>query len=195
MCAGRAVAATTPLPTNPTAVGAYARVLHHINPQMPRWQSHDLATHLLINAHRWKLDASMLTAIVTVESAWHTQAESWAGAVGLGQLMPGTARTLHVNPRDPYQNLQGAARYLHRLLNRFADQPNRYALAFAAYNAGPKAVERFGGIPPFGETQNYVVKVMAAWQRISHAIVLPPAAADAQAASLPKSSDLLYWTR
>jgi len=179
---------------NPLAVRTYAGVLRRINPHLRAWQSHDLAAHLLINANRWKLDVNMLTAIVTVESAWRTHAHSWAGALGLGQLMPSTAKTLHVNPRDPYQNLQGAARYLHRLLNVFSDRPDRYALTFAAYNAGPKAVEQFGGIPPYGETEHYVVKVMAAWERISRVIHIPAAAAITRAGS-ESSPDLTYWTR
>ena len=178
---GIAVCSVTPLrasaaqaqASNPLAVRAYARVLHKINPQMPGWQSQDFAKHLLINANRWKLDANILVALVTVESAWHTHAVSHVGALGLGQLMPGTAALLRVDPHDPYQNLQGAARYLCGLLARFHNDPRRYALAFAAYNAGPKAVERYGGIPPFAETQRYVVKVMTTWERISAVVRIP----------------------
>jgi soluble lytic murein transglycosylase-like protein len=94
----------------------------------------------------------MLVAIVTVESRWHTHALSRAGAIGLGQLMPGTAATLGVNPHNAGQNLSGAARYLSGLMQRFGTK--HYDLVFAAYNAGPKAVVAYGGIPPNGETQN-----------------------------------------
>ena len=171
-----ALAANNPAanPSNPKAIRAYAGVLRTFNPQLPDWQSRSLAKHLLINAVRWKLDANLLVALVSVESSWHTHAQSWAGALGLGQLMPGTAAKLHVNPRDPYQNLQGAARYLSGLLERFHHKRNHYALAFAAYNAGPKAVEEYGGIPPYAETQGYVVKVMRAWHHVSAAIHLRP---------------------
>lgn len=180
---------------SPVAIRMYASVLRKINPQMPVWQSQDLAKHLLVNAYRWKIDANMLVALVSVESAWHTHARSWAGAIGLGQLMPGTAANLHVNPTDPYQNLQGAARYLCGLLSRFRDKPNRYALTFAAYNAGPKAVEEFGGIPPFAETQNYVVKVMEAWERISSSVHLPKTSPLRTAIAADSiSPDLSYWT-
>ena len=103
----------------------YANILHQYNPQMPEWQSKDLARHLILTAARWKIDTNMLAAIVTVESSWHTHAVSYAGAIGLGQLMPGTAATLGVNPRDPAENLQGAARYLRGLLERFGS--NRIA--------------------------------------------------------------------
>lgn len=164
---------------------------------MPGWQSQDLAKHLLINANRWKIDASMLVALVTVESAWHTHAVSNVGALGLGQLMPGTAALLRVNPHDPYQNLQGAARYIYGLLSRFDGSPHRYALAFAAYNAGPKAVERFGGIPPYAETQRYVVKVMQAWERISAVVHIPKHKAarheSATVIATDGSPDVAYW--
>ena len=191
-----ASAAPAAMPNNAADVRAYAGVLRKINPQLPVWQSQDLAKHLLVNANRWKIDANMLVALVSVESAWHTHARSWAGAIGLGQLMPGTAANLHVNPTDPYQNLQGAARYLYGLLSKYHAKPNRYALTFAAYNAGPKAVAEFGGIPPYAETQNYVVKVMSAWHRINGAVHLPKAAIIDRTAVAAESTspDLTYWT-
>ena len=193
----RAFAAQSVRADNRLAVRAYAGFLHRVNPQMPGWQSRDLAKHLLINANRWKLDANVLVALVTVESAWRTHAVSNAGALGLGQLMPRTAGSLRVNARDPYQNLQGAARYLRGLLTRFHNDPRRYALAFAAYNAGPKAVERYGGIPPYAQTQRYVVKVFSAWQRIAQSVHIPkqrkiPAHASA-AVSRNGSPDVTFW--
>lgn len=196
ICALSAPASAAQLQTanNPAAVGVYAKVLRKINPHMPAWQSQSLAMHLLINANRWKIDANMLVALVTVESAWHTHARSWAGAIGLGQLMPGTAAHLHVNPRDPYQNLQGAARYLYGLLARFHGKPDSYALAFAAYNAGPKAVEEFGGIPPFAETENYVVKVTSTWQKIRGMVHIPKIRRHATITLASDSPDLSYWS-
>ena len=139
------------VPATPAAIAVYSTVLRHINPQMPGWQSRDLARRVLVNAERWRIDANMLVAIVTVESRWHTHALSPAGAIGLGQLMPGTAALLGVNPRDPKQNLSGAARYLRGLEQRFGSK--HYSLVFAAYNAGPKAVTEYGGIPPYDETE------------------------------------------
>lgn len=178
---------------NPAAVRVYAKVLRKINPQMPAWQSQLLAKHLLINANRWKIDANMLVALVTVESAWHTHARSWAGAIGLGQLMPGTAARLGVDPTDPYQNLQGAARYLYGLLSRYHGKHDSYALAFAAYNAGPKAVEEFGGIPPYAETQNYVVRVTSTWEKIRGMVHIPKLRARTVMAIAEDSPDLSYW--
>ncbi len=186
-------AAIRPVPATPQTIRAYARVLQHYNPQLPDWQSEDLARHLLATASKWKIDTNMLAAIVTVESSWHTHAVSSAGAIGLGQLMPGTAQTLGVNPHDPSENLMGAAMYLRSLLQTFADNPHRYELTFAAYNAGPKAVERFGGIPPYYETQHYVIKVLHAWNELKHAVHLPKSALEL--ARLPHGPDVDYWLR
>jgi soluble lytic murein transglycosylase-like protein len=168
-----AAATKTVVRATPGAIAAYSTVLRQYNPRMPIWQSNDLAKHLLIAAAHNRLDPSMLAAIVSVESDWHTHAVSYAGAVGLGQLMPGTAATLGVNPRDPKANLSGAARYLRGLLEKFGRNPNRYALVFAAYNAGPKAVIRYGGVPPYYETQHYVVKVLRAWHELKSVVHVP----------------------
>lgn len=184
-----AQAAQRIVPATPLAVAAYARVLSHINPAMPSWQSHELAKRVLINAERWRIDATMLVAIVTVESRWHTHAISAAGAIGLGQLMPGTAASLRVNPRDPGENISGAARYLRGLVGRFGRK--RYDLVFAAYNAGPHAVGEYGGVPPYEETQHYVVRVLSTWQALSRIIHVPAAAYDA--APDVHASDAAYW--
>jgi len=189
-----ASAAAAMVPGNPAAVSAYARVLRTINPHLPAWQRSNLAKHLLQNSIRWRVDANILVALVSVESAWRTHARSYAGAIGLGQLMPGTARTLHVNPRDPYQNLQGSAHYLGGLLAKYHNSPHRYSLAFAAYNAGPKAVSDFGGIPPYYETQHYVVKVMSAWKRVKNDLHVLAATAAARVQVVYGSPDVQYWS-
>lgn len=93
--------------------------------------------------------------LVQQESAWNPRAKSHKGAMGLAQLMPQTARSLGVDPSDPRQNLEGGARYLRRQYDRFRS----WRLALAAYNAGPEAVERHGGVPPYRETRNYVKKI------------------------------------
>lgn len=90
--------------------------------------------------------------LVQQESGWNPKARSNKGAFGLAQLMPGTAQYLRVNAEEPHQNLEGGARYLAEQYRRFGS----WRLALAAYNAGPEAVERYGGVPPFKETQNYV---------------------------------------
>lgn len=90
--------------------------------------------------------------LVHQESRWNAGAVSPAGARGLAQLMPETAALLGVNPDDPRQNLEGGARYLRMMYDRFGS----WRLALAAYNAGPGAVEQHNGVPPYAETTNYV---------------------------------------
>lgn len=101
-------------------------------------------------------------AMIRVESGYRPSALSHVGAIGLAQLMPETARRLGVNPHDPAQNLDGGARYLLAQMSTFGS----LELALAAYNAGPGAVERYGGVPPYAETVGHVRKVMAAYRRL-----------------------------
>jgi soluble lytic murein transglycosylase-like protein len=108
-------------------------------------------------AVRFDLSPSLLEALVWQESRWREQAVSPVGAQGLAQLMPGTARYLGVNPHDPFQNLEGGARYLREQLDRFDGDLEK---ALAAYNAGPGRVERAGGIPNIRETKQYVAAIM-----------------------------------
>lgn len=103
------------------------------------------------------VDPGLFDALVATESSYDPNARSRAGALGLSQLMPATAESLGVtNPFDPEQNLRGGAQYLAQMIRKFGDAK----LALAAYNAGPGAVAKYGGIPPFKETQNYVDRVM-----------------------------------
>ncbi len=104
-----------------------------------------------------KMDRSLIKAVIHAESAFNPDAVSSKGAVGLMQLMPNTARSYGVLDRnDPAQNVAAGSRHLKDLLKRYADT----SLALAAYNAGIKSVDRFGGIPPYPETENYVKKVL-----------------------------------
>ncbi|MEM7074187.1 MAG: lytic transglycosylase domain-containing protein [Pseudomonadota bacterium] len=104
------------------------------------------------SAQRHGIPSGLFLRLVQQESAWNPNAVSHKGAIGLAQLMPGTAAYLGVNPYDPYQNLEGGARYLAEQYRTFGS----WRLALAAYNAGPKAVEKHGGVPPYKETRNYV---------------------------------------
>lgn len=116
--------------------------------------------HVYAAEARYALPTGLLDALVWTESRYNPLAVSKAGAAGLGQLMPGTARELGVTNRfDPLENLSGAAKYLRQMLDRF----EVVHLALAAYNAGPGAVERAKGIPRNGETPAYVRNVLGRW--------------------------------
>jgi soluble lytic murein transglycosylase-like protein len=109
-------------------------------------------------AARYGLDPALLSGLIQQESGFDPSARSGAGALGLTQLMPSTAASLGVaEPLDPAQSIEGGARYLSQLLHQFAGNT---ADALAAYNAGPGAVEQYGGVPPYSETQQYVTKVL-----------------------------------
>lgn len=124
----------------------------------PRANAEQVESWITEAAQANQIDADLLRSLVRQESNGDSLARSAAGAMGLAQLMPSTAQEMGVkNPWDGRQNLMGGARYLKQMLQRFE---GREDLALAAYNAGPGAVEKYGGIPPFAETQNYVKKVL-----------------------------------
>jgi len=150
-------------------LAAYARVLTKFNPNLSTSESRALADRVRMESLFYRLDPRLLVALVATESSWHPYAVSPVGARGLGQLMPGTAAGLGVDPFSAHDNLNGTARYLRGLLDRYAAYPQtqRYRLALAGYNAGPGAVERFGGIPPYSETQAYVRNVMSLYDRLT----------------------------
>ena len=107
-------------------------------------------------ARRHGVPEDLFLRLVNQESRFNEKARSNKGAIGLAQLMPATARYLGVNPRDPKQNLEGGAKYLREQYNEFGS----WRLALAAYNAGPGAVKKYGGVPPYRETKNYVKKIL-----------------------------------
>ena len=108
-------------------------------------------------ADRYGLPRALVRCVMTAESGMAANAMSPKGAIGLMQLMPETARDLGVDPHDPEQNVDGGVRYLRQMLIRY-DGGLRHALA--AYNAGPEAVDRYKGIPPFAETVNYFLRIV-----------------------------------
>ncbi|MCP5037728.1 MAG: lytic transglycosylase domain-containing protein [Rhodobacteraceae bacterium] len=107
-------------------------------------------------ARKHGVPENIFLRLVQQESGWNANAESPKGALGLAQLMPDTAQRLGVDASDPRQNLDGGARYLRRQYDRFRS----WRLALAAYNAGPEAVEKYAGVPPYSETQGYVLAIL-----------------------------------
>jgi soluble lytic murein transglycosylase-like protein len=171
--------ALEPRPTHPAAPAsdaaaramllAYAAALRAFGGGLAPEQALRLAGRVVAESDAAGLDARLVVALVAVESSWDPRARSPAGARGLGQLMPATAAGLGVDPDDPAANLHGTVTHLAGLLARYRGYPprERYARALASYNAGAGAVERYGGIPPYRETQLYVRRVIALWNRLS----------------------------
>ncbi|MDQ6823826.1 MAG: lytic transglycosylase domain-containing protein [Candidatus Eremiobacteraeota bacterium] len=118
-------------------------------------------------AHKQGLLPEFLAATVLQESAFDPRALSAAGAVGIAQFMPETARSYGVNPYDPFDAIRGAASLIGSYQRVYASRyPNSYAAALAAYNAGPGAVSAYHGVPPYPETRQYVTDIYERWARI-----------------------------
>ena len=140
------------------ATAKYIKASYRTGTNSDRYASH---YHAIVHekASAYNVDPSLIKAVIKTESNWNSRAMSRKGAMGLMQLMPGTANDLNVhNPFDPEENIEGGTKYLKYLLEHFNGD---LTLALAAYNAGPKAVEKFGYVPPFSETKQYVKKVLA----------------------------------
>ena len=150
--------------TNVPTHAGYRRVFHDSNGQrsgsVTSFNSYD---DLIRSASgRYSIDADLIRAVIKTESDFNSSARSNKGAMGLMQLMPETARLHDVaNAYDPVSNIEGGVRHLRLLLDRYQ---GNLELSLAAYNAGIKAVEKFGGIPPFAETKEYVRRVLQQYQ-------------------------------
>ena len=140
--------------------GGFSSLLESkMSPPMP---SPDLNALIQDQAGEQGVDANLVKAVIAQESGFNPGAVSKTGAEGLMQLMPGTAEGLGVdNAFDPAQNVAGGVKYLKNQISKYHSVP----LALAAYNAGPGAVDKFGGVPPYAETKNYVNRVMSLYQK------------------------------
>ena len=151
-------------PSSGAAPSSFAAALAEVDSKEPAgdWakglpaEGRALARQIEQAAKEADIDPRVVAAVAWTESGFRPSAVSGAGARGLMQLMPSTAAGLGVDPDDPRQNLAGGARYLAQQIQRFG----RLDLALAAYNAGPGAVEKHGGVPPYKETQAYVARVL-----------------------------------
>ena len=126
---------------------------------------------ILYASSEYQVDPILITAIMEAESNFNFRAISPVGAVGLMQLMPSTAASLGVNPHNPLENIVGGTIYIKNQLGRFKDW-GAYSVtdAVAAYNAGPGAVEKYGGVPNYSETVNYVIKVAGNYKNLLNLI-------------------------
>lgn len=152
-------AGTRSLLTGNTGAAGFRGVLSSFGDKpLPETQWDSL---ILEASAKYGVDPGLVKSMMMAESSGNPNALSSAGAMGLMQLMPATAESLGItNPWDPAQNIMGGTRYLRGLLDRFGDPE----LAVAAYNAGPGAVRKFNGVPPYPETQGYVARVMSNWK-------------------------------
>jgi hypothetical protein len=147
--------------------------------------SSDLELALQEAAQAYGLEPLLFQALIYQESRYCTDALSPKGAIGLGQLMPGTAQGLGVDPYDPVQNLLGAAAYLRNQWDSFED----WNLALAAYNAGPGAVIKYQGVPPYEETQNYVVSILSRYTALLEELPQETVLVEVEAPVTPQAGD------
>jgi len=143
--------------------GAYRNAIAKFNRRLTPKQADEITSSLLAFSWHYQVDPRLVVAVILAESHFRPDATSRAGAMGLGQLMPGTAAGLGVgNAYDPVQNIGGSI----RLIRGHLDKYGNLALALSAYNAGPGAVRKYGGVPPYRETQNYIRRVTSIYKAL-----------------------------
>ena len=149
----------------PTSPGYRIYIRHNPNKRLSPYSTDKFDPHISVEAEENDLSFALVKAIIKVESDFNPHAVSRAGAKGLMQIMPQNYKSLGLkDPFDPEANIIAGSRYFRRLLDRFDGE---LALTLAAYNAGPGIVDRYGSIPPYPETQDYVEKVMKYYERFS----------------------------
>jgi hypothetical protein len=157
--------ATKATPSFAQQLTTFSKLIRRSNRGIDEATAEKIAYGVLKKSPRYGIDPRLVFALLARESNFNTRAISPMGALGLGQLMPGTAQGLGViDPFDIFQNIEGTVQYLAAQLNRFN---GNVSYALAAYNAGPGNVLRFGGIPPFQETQNYVRLINVRYQQLT----------------------------
>ncbi len=147
---------------SPAVAERVAALAHAANPRLTIGQARWVGQAVVAAASREGVDPWLLASVLYIESRFNHQSVSGAGAMGIGQLMPQTAAAAGVDPRDPWQNILGAAEILRWNYLEFRD----WALAIAAYNAGTQAVRRYGGVPPYAETRWYTDAVLNVYRQL-----------------------------
>lgn len=153
---------------------SYFRAIRSINPRLSESEAREITRELLTTSRECDIDPRLMVAVVLAESGFNPNATSPKGAKGLGQLMPGTARGMGVSdPYDPSQNLSASIKIIHSALSKYSNNAawkdlnwGHLKLALAAYNAGSGAVRKYGGIPPYRETQTYIARVSSYYKQL-----------------------------
>ena len=149
------------------AINVYEKTIKYFNPKLTSAEVRKISSSILTYSKLHNVDPRLVVAVIAVESDFKIDARSVKGAVGLGQLMPQTAKSLKVNPHIIEENIRGTTSYLRFCMEQWKKYPYlTVPLALAAYNAGPAAVAKHGGIPPYYETQNYVIRVMDLYAKL-----------------------------
>lgn len=143
-------------------------MIRSYNPALSGSYALTLATAIERSGQAHSVDPFLIAALISKESRFRPQVVSPGGAVGLGQLLPGTARELGVNCYDPEQNIEGCARYLGRQLRTWKQTSDPVALGLASYNAGPGRVHQYGGVPPYSITRDYVRVIKSRYQKLQN---------------------------
>lgn len=147
---------------------AVTRAVLHTNMRFSPIDALRLSSAVVRAAERHGLPPEFLAAALLQESAFDPQAISSAGAVGIAQFMPSTAQEAGIDPFDPYDAIDGAAKLLSQYVRGYTrEYSNPYTAALAAYNAGPGAVETYHGIPPYAETREYIDDIVDRWAKIA----------------------------
>jgi soluble lytic murein transglycosylase-like protein len=149
-------------------LAATVRSIMRTNPRLSGFDALVLGARTIAAARANAIDPGFLAATLLQESGFAPTVVSWAGAVGIGQFMVGTADMAGIDPFDPAASIDATARLLASYVERYRAYAGAdpYALALAAYNAGPGAVDRFGGLPPYAETREYIADILERWSRI-----------------------------
>lgn len=132
------------------------------NPKLSTKDAESIYETVIYFSNKYKVSSDLIFAIIDQESNYNYKDSSSAGAIGLMQIIPATANYLKINPYNSTQNIEGGVRYFKEMLDKY----QKTSLALAAYNAGPGAVDKYGGIPPYKETTNYVSKISKIYQNI-----------------------------